>query len=385
MDRVTERSARARVAASGEVAAAAPMTSSSAGRGCAAPAAVAQSAGSVRFAGLWRGASSYLALVVGAGLVVAVVASGITDPPAVPGFTPGPIVRYGIPLARLLLDVGAAAAVGLALVPKLLGFDQPERTEPVIAPSRRWAARACALWVVAALASIVLLTAELNPGTIVTPGAIWAYITSIAAGKGLLLSAACAALAWWFARLSLRHGERVPAELRVGIALFGLLPLPLTGHASNWYYHDLSMVSMELHVTGSAAWAGGLAVLVVLLARHRDLLAVALPRFSKLATWCVVIVGLSGVANGLLELYLSPITTLPTSLWETRYGVLLLAKAALLAAVAVMALHVRQRIMPAVAAGRRTAFAAWCGWEVGVLTVAFAVAVVLTRAEVVPF
>lgn len=341
--------------------------------------------GPVRFGGLLAGGGAFVALVVAAGLVAAVVGAAVTDTPAIPGFTSGPVVRLGIPVARLLLDVGAAAAVGLALLAKLMGFDHPERTEPVMAPARRWAVWASALWVAAALVSIVLLTAELAPGQWLTPAAVWRYVTSIAAGKGLLLSAACGAISWWLCRLTLRHGEKVPAELRAGVALFGLLPLPLTGHASNWYYHDLSMVSMELHVTGSSAWAGGLVVLVVLLARHRDLLAIALPRFSKLATWCVFVVGISGVANGLLELYLSPITTLPSSLWETRYGVLLVAKAVCLAVVALIAIHVRRRILPAVVAGRRTAFAAWCGWEVVVLSVAFAVAVVLTRAEVVPF
>jgi copper resistance protein D len=339
----------------------------------------------VRFGGMLRSAGLFVALLVAAGLVAAWVSTAVTEPPAVPGFTPGPLVRYGIPTVRLLLDFGAAAAVGLALAAKLLGFDHPERTEPVLAPVRRYAVWASALWVGTALVSIVLLTAELAPGQWVTPAAVWRYVTSIAAGKGLLLSAACGAIAWWLCRLSQRHGEKVPAELRAGVALFGLLPLPLTGHASNWYYHDLSMVSMELHVTGSSAWAGGLVVLVLLLARHRDLLAIALPRFSRLATWCVFVVALSGIANGLLELYLSPITTLPASLWETRYGVLLLVKGACLAAVAVIAVHVRRRIIPAVAAGRRTAFAAWCGWEVVVLAVAFAAAVVLTRAEVVPF
>jgi putative copper resistance protein D len=161
--------------------------------------------------------------------------------------------------------------------------------------------------------------------------------------------------------------------------------LPLTGHASNWYYHDLSMVSMELHVVGAAAWTGGLGAIVLLLARRRELLAVGLPRFSTLATWCVFLVGVTGVANGLLELALSPITTLPASLVTTRYGVLVLVKALCLAAVAVIAIHVRRRIMPAVAAGRRTAFAAWCGCEVAVLAVAYGVAVVLTRASVTPF
>lgn len=339
----------------------------------------------VRFGGALRSVGLTAGLVLAAGVVAVVVGSAVTEPPVIAGLAPGPLVRYGIPVARVLLDFGAAAAVGLALLPKLLGFDRPELTEPAAAPARRYAVWASALWTVAALMSILLLTIELAPGEIVTPAAVWRYVSTIAAGKGLMVSAACGALSWWCARLAVRHGEKVPAELRAGIALFGLLPLPLTGHASNWYYHDLSMVSMELHVTGSAAWAGGLAALVLLLARRRELLAIALPRFSRLATWCVFVVGLSGAANGLLELYLSPITTLPSSLWETRYGVLLLAKVACLAAVAVIAIHVRRRIVPAVAAGRRTTFATWCVWEVAVLAVAFGVAVVLTRAEVAPF
>lgn len=356
-------------------------------RGMTVSSAVAESGvdDSVRFGGMLRGAGLFVALVAAAGVVSALLGTAMTEPAPVAGFTAGPLVRYGIPLMRMLLDLGAATAVGLAIVPKLLGFDHPDRTEPVIAPTRRFAVWASAIWVVAALASIVLLAAELQAGEWVTPAVVWRYITTIAAGKGLLLSAACGAILWWLSRLSIRHGEKVPAELRAGVALFGLLPLPLTGHASNWYYHDLSMVSMELHVTGSVLWAGGLTVLVAVLAKRRDLLAIALPKFSRLATWCVFIVGLSGIANGLLELWLSPITTLPTSLWATRYGVMLLAKAACLAAVAVIAVVVRRRVMPAVAAGRRTAFAAWCGWEVTVLAVAFGVAVVLTRAEVTVF
>ena len=35
--------------------------------------------------------------------------------------------------------------------------------------------------------------------------------------------------------------------------------------------------------------------------------------------------------------------------------------------------------------GRRTAVAVWCGWELVVLSLAFGVAVVLTRVPVTPF
>ncbi len=336
-----------------------------------------------RFAGLVRDPARFAALLVAAGVVAAIVGTVTTSEAAAEGIAaPNWFVRLGIPVVRTLLDLGAVATAGLALLPKMIGFDHPEDSEPALIGPRRAAPWAAALWGVAALLAIVLLTAELEPPT---PAAIWRYIGAVAAGKGLLLSAGCALLSFWLARLAVRHGEQVPAELRVGVAIFGLLPLPLTGHASAWAYHDLSMVSMELHVAAASAWAGGLAAIVVFLARRPALLAAALPRFSRLATWCVVVVGISGLFNGLLELALSPVTALPASLFTTRYGVLVLAKAVCFGLVGLFALHVRVRLMPAIAAGRRTALTFWCGLELLTLAAAFGIAVVLTRTAVTPW
>ena len=339
-----------------------------------------------RFAGVVTSGGLFLLLVGAAALVATVVGTEVVKSAPVAGLVSPPwIVTAGIPVFRTLLDLGAVAVAGLGLLSKMVGFDRPERSEVVIAPARRLAVWASAVWGLSALISIVLLSVELNPQQGPTPASVWGYISNIAAGKGLLMSAGCALLSLWLARVSVRHGESVPAELRVGIALFGLLPLPLTGHASNWYYHDLSMVSMELHVVAACAWAGGLGAVVIFLARRPALLAVALPRFSKLATWCVLVVGVSGVFNGLLELALSPVTSLPGSLFTTRYGVLVLAKAVCMIIVAVIAIHVRRRLLPRVAQQRTTSIALWCGWEVVTLAVAFGVAVVLTRASVTPF
>lgn len=334
-----------------------------------------------KFLGITRSAGIAVAFVAAAGLVAALAGTAATDI-TIEGLTAGPVVRYGIPVARLLLDLGAVGVVGLALVPKLLGFKNPDLTEPVISPTRRYAVAAAATWTLGSAMSLVLLTGELRPDQMITPARVASFAVTMPAGKGILISTICGAVSWWLARLALKHGERVPAEVRIGVGLFGLLPLPLTGHAANWYYHDLSMVSMELHVTASSVWTGGLAVLVLVLSRHRSLLAIALPKFSTLATWCVFVVGLTGVANGLLELYLTPVSALPQSLWETRYGAMVVLKAVCIGIVGVLALHVRRRILPAVASGKRSAFAAWCGAEVAVLVVAFGIAVVLTRAEV---
>ncbi|HEY4991334.1 MAG TPA: CopD family protein, partial [Nakamurella sp.] len=290
---------------------------------------------SIRFAGLVRSGVAFGGLLVAVAVVAAVVGTGATDLPPIAGLDdPGPVVRFGIPVARTLLDLCAVTAVGVAILARLLGFDRPEKTEPVMRVARRVGLWASVGWAAAALLSIVLLTAELSPGALPGPSAIWTYVSNIAAGKGLLLSAACGLASVLLCRLSLRQGENVPAELRAGIALFGLLPLPLTGHASNWAYHDLSMVAMELHVVTATAWAGALGAVIVFLARRPELLALALPRYSRLATWCVLIVGVTGVFTGLLELALSPVTSLPASLWTTRFGVLVLAKAGLLVAVA---------------------------------------------------
>ncbi|MTD15447.1 copper resistance protein CopD [Nakamurella sp. YIM 132087] len=327
------------------------------------------------------GLGSFAALLVGAALVAALIGTATLSTAVPEGIEdPGPVVHYGIPVVRMLLDLGAVATAGLALLAKLVGFDRPDRTEPVIAPTRRLAVWTSALWGISALLAIVLLTVEL--GGTPTPASIWNYISSIAAGKGLLLSAGCAVLSIWLSVLAVRHGERVPAELRVGVALFGLLPLPLTGHASNWYYHDLTMISMELHVVAATAWAGGLAAVIIFLIRQPVLLAQTLPRFSKLATWCVLVVGVTGVLNGLIELALSPITALPGSLFTTRYGLLILAKTLCMVLVAVTAAVIRYRLLPRIIRRERTAVTFWAGWELVVLAVAFGVAVVLTRTPV---
>ncbi|GAA1995059.1 CopD family protein [Nakamurella flavida] len=338
------------------------------------------------FAGVTRSAAVFALLVGAAALVAVLVSSGVTRMPPIAGLAePSPVVRWGIPTARILVDLAAVTTAGLALLARFIGFDRPERSEPVLRRTYRVAEWSAWTWTVAAVVSVVLLTAELQPGSVPSPGDVWTYVASIAAGKGLLLSAGCGLLSVWLVRLTRRHGERVPAELRAGVALFGLLPLPLTGHATNWDYHDLSMVSMELHVVAASAWAGGLGAVVVFLSGRADLLAVALPRFSRLATWCVVVVGLSGVFNGLLELAVSPVTNLPESLWQTRYGVLILAKTALMIVVAAIAVVVRQRLLPRILDRRRTAVAVWCGWELVVLGMAFGVAVALTRSSVLPF
>lgn len=316
-------------------------------------------------------------------VVAAVVASTLTAQEAVPGVPmPGPVVAVGLPVVRVLLDVAAVAVVGLSLLPRLLGFDAPERTEPVLRRVRPLAVTAAWAWAVCALLAIVFQAAELHPGRVPTLGMIASYVDTVGTGQGLLFSAACALAAAGIGLMAVRFGERVPVELRIAVALFGLLPIPVTGHAVNSVWHDPIMISMEVHVMGAAAWTGGLAATVIFLAARPDLLAVALPRFSRLATLCLLLVGLTGLVNGLATMALTPGVRLPEAIVTTDYGLLVVAKAVLTALLVPPAAHIRFRLLPAVRAGRAPAVTGWAAAEVAVMGLAYGVAVAITRASI---
>jgi putative copper resistance protein D len=294
----------------------------------------------------------------------------------------GPVVQFLHPLVRVLLDLSATVVVGLSLLPKLLGFSRPTITEPVLRIARPAAVVAAAVWVLTALLSIVIRAYQVRPGQPLTIGSVVDYVQRVAAGQGLLFSAVCAMAYLWVGSLAARKGETVPAELRILIAMFGLLPLPVTGHASNWEFHDYSMISMELHVLGAAAWTGGLGALIALVAHRKGLLAEALPKFSKLATLSLALVTATGLFNGLLELGLNPVVSLPGSLFTTSYGLLLIGKAVCAAALALLGANIRWRLLPHIAKHEPTAVFGWAAVELTIMGVAFGLAVVLASAPV---
>jgi putative copper resistance protein D len=239
------------------------------------------------------------------------------------------------------------------------------------------------VWAISALVALVLQAGELDPGAPITTAAVVDYVQRIGAGQGLLFTAGFALGCVVFGALAIRFGEAVPAELRAGIALFGLLPLPVTGHASAWRLHDLTMVSMELHVIGASLWTGGLLATAALFARRADLLADALPRFSKLATLCLAVVAATGLFNALAELAFTPGVTLPGALFTTGYGQLVLAKIVFVAILAVTGGTIRYRLLAPIARGQRTALLGWVSLELLVMGLAYGVAVVLIRAPVI--
>ena len=276
----------------------------------------------------------------------------------------------GTGLTRAGTDVAGIACVGLALVGVLLPVGAPAANRV-----RRRADRALVVvggtWVVLALLGIAFRAADGygRPVTSLTGPDVLVWTTNLAAGRGALLTVACAAAVLGCAVARLRDPGLVPGRIMLVIALLGMLTPGVTGHASSSASHEVAVTTVAMHVAAASLWVGGLAAILVLLGRRRELLATALPRFSTLAGACLAVVTVSGVLTAQVRLGSW------AALFFTGYGALVIAKAAALVLLGVLGLLTRRRM----AAGRVPVLR-WAGVEVTLMAVTLGLAAALSQA-----
>jgi len=146
---------------------------------------------------------------------------------------------------------------------------------------------------------------------------------------GFATSYGTAALIAVFAALVALIGLGAPPRARKALALIALAALgaafAATGHASAAAPEWLMRPAVFIHTTGVAVWAGALLPLAcLLLGRHDDRNTAALARFSRIIPLAIGPL----VATGILLAVIQVGT--PSALAGTAYGLVLLAKAALL-------------------------------------------------------
>jgi copper resistance protein D len=326
------------------------------------------------------GTPALIGVVVGIAFAAVALATSLTDRlPVVVGIAgPDDGVRFGLPAARALMNVAGAITVGLCLVPVLLG----EHRTPLLAErTRRAAVLSSATWLSATLVALWLYAIELNPARQVDLGVLADYVANVAGVQGLVATAVCTLGLLTMAVLNVRRPGVVAPELHGILALASLLPLPLTGHSQSTEYHDLVIPMTTAHVTAAATWLGGLLAIALFVLADRAALAVALPRFSKVATVALVVTGLSGLVSATLEILSAPGVGLG-GLVTTWYGQLALVKLGCTAAVALLGAKIRFRFLPAVAARRPVAITGWVALEIAVMGIAFGLGTVLARTPV---
>ncbi|HEX8207103.1 MAG TPA: copper resistance protein CopC, partial [Solirubrobacteraceae bacterium] len=172
----------------------------------------------------------------------------------------------------------------------------------------------------------------------------------------------------------MRRPAFVPA-LVLMLAVAGLVvSLPLAGHADTQDPKAVLVPADVVHVVAAGTWLGGLVILLAAFWRRPEGSAPVTAAFSRMALAAVVLIGGAGLLQGWF--YLDGIG----SLFDTTYGIALLAKIALLAAIVGVAAGSRRRVARLVAGGSPGALRAAMRAEVALAVVVLAATAVLVRA-----
>ena len=122
-----------------------------------------------------------------------------------------------------------------------------------------------------------------------------------------------------------------------------LIPL-FQSHAASAGNHGLAIGALIFHVGAVSLWVGGVLGLILISPRAREL---SISRFSALALWAAIIVGVSGALSAWTRLNF-------WSGWHSRYGLLILIKVALFALLVVIGAKHRRTIASQIEGRRQT-------------------------------
>jgi putative copper resistance protein D len=231
---------------------------------------------------------------------------------------PGVVVRVGLPLAKLAVDLSAATLIG-SLALALWAFASRERA--YIRSIDIAAASALILTLASALTGfLTFLNVSVTPFSLDAKfgNQLGFFLTEIALGQAWLITTLLAA----FVAVLCIAVTNQTALFFVGLAAVGtLVPMALQGHSAGVSGHAMAITSMGLHLVFVSVWLGGVVTLVLLRGIIEPArLATVVSRFSTLAIIAFVVVAVSGVANALLRI------GSVDKLFTTPYGQIVLLK-----------------------------------------------------------
>lgn len=325
-------------------------------------------------------------ILLGVGVLAGVTAAGIAALSLADALTatglpdPGPVTNYGLPFFRAAGEIAAVVAVGSFL---FAAFLVPPQRNGVLDASGYRALRlgsvASGTWAVCSALLVPLTVSDVTGQPLTSrldPSAIWSVASLIDVAGSWRWTALFAAIVTVLSIPVLRWSW---TPLLFAGSLVTLLPLALTGHSSAGGSHDLGTNSLFIHLIAGSIWAGGLLALLVHALRGGEHADLAARRFSTVALWCFVAMGISGVVNALVRIRLEDLVT-------TSYGRLVVAKAVALCLLGVLGWQQRRRGVAALRADpdARRALIRLSLIEAGVFGVTFGIAVALGRTPPPP-
>ena len=238
----------------------------------------------------------------------------------------GPVNLYGLTVTRALAEIGSVLTVGSLLFAAFMVAPKKSGVLDVGAyAALRTASWAAVLWCLAALVSIAFNEADaINKpvGEVLGSDLLLTLLDELEQPKAWLLTSFIALVVAVGCRFAVSWGWTATL---FGLAVFGIMPVAVTGHSSAGGQHDLATNSLLFHLVAASLWVGGLVALLIYGRRVTTgpALRLAATRFSATALVCWLIMAASGVLNAWVRLPVS-------DLFTTSYGLLVVAKIAAL-------------------------------------------------------
>jgi putative copper resistance protein D len=236
------------------------------------------------------------------------------------------------------------AAVGVLYAIGFLLLEEHGRLNRESQRIKSLALLATIVWLACAVGGVVVEVANLLGGGFLDAfdlTTLSSFLRTTSIGRDYLFQIVMALLAIALISRAKKVGAIYFALAATMLAL--LIPL-FQSHAASAGNHGLAIGALIFHVGAVSLWVGGVFGLILISPRAREL---SITRFSALALWAAVIVGVSGSLSAWTRLNF-------WSGWHSRYGVLILIKVALFALLVVIGAKHRRGIASKLEGGRQT-------------------------------
>jgi putative copper export protein len=288
----------------------------------------------------WQRVTGYVVVLAGAG--VAGLAFGLWDGErperagsgAAPPPDPGVLTTGGLPMVRLAVVAAVVGTVGM-LVGGLLLPRQDGKLGPAALRCLRSAAWAALAWAAVMPALLVLSWSDFTgrPATQASMDQIFGEPEPFADASPYLYGAVLALVIAAAAAITRKATGVLVVLLLCG---YNLVPITTRGRQlDGWVIESV----VTVHVLAIAVWVGALAALLAHARRSPALLAVAVPRFHRLALACFVVVAVFGLIAAWIGLGSA------AELRGSHFGMLVLYKVEALVALGVFGWWYRRRVI----------------------------------------
>ena len=196
---------------------------------------------------------------LGIALVFGLLTGGGAEPLLI--VDPGPVVRWGIPVAKAFVHFGAALAVGSLMVAAFV----LTRRSRAFSLSLTVAAWGAGLMTVAGAASAFLtfMAIYVEPVSIDQRfgDLLWLYLQSTEIGRSWLITVGLGAIVTVLSVVVRSFGGVFAAGV---LSVAALWPLAEQGHAAGTANHEAAVSPSYAHSVFAAMWIGGLAVMAII-------------------------------------------------------------------------------------------------------------------------